>query len=78
MRYEGGELTLDNVTDAFEYHPWDDDQKTRGEIVRHNLAAAAEVILANVPRSPLRTRALNAIFDARMLANAAITFGKKE
>lgn len=77
MRYDGGEITLDNIPDAFEYHAWDESQRERGEAVRHNLAAAAEVILANVPRSPLRTRALNAIFDARMLANAALTFEKK-
>ena len=37
------------------------------------LKAAAMEIMIHVPPSPSRTRALNHLIDARMLANAAIT-----
>lgn len=66
-------LTLDNVETAFTYHPWNLDQKDDGDQVREALITAAKTILRNVPESPTRTRALNCLVDARMLANAAIT-----
>lgn len=69
----GGLLTLGNVADAFEYHPWGPDQREAGEIVREALVAAAKAILRSVPQGPSRTRALNHLIDARMIANAAIT-----
>lgn len=69
----GGPLTLENVADAFEYHPWAPDQREAGEIVREALVAAAKAILRSVPQGPSRTRALNHLIDARMIANAAIT-----
>lgn len=70
-------LTLENVAEAFQYQPWDSSQQLVGDAVRQRLQAAAEAILFGVPESPMRTRALNAIVDARMLANAAITFRGK-
>lgn len=67
------ELTLDNVEDAFRYHPWDARQHDRGMQVRDALVNAAKVMLRVVPRGPARTRALEYLRDARMLANHAIT-----
>ena len=67
-------LTLDNVDEAFKYQPWDAEQQKAGEAVRGALVEAARTILASVPETPLRTRALNNLVDARMIANAAITF----
>ena len=67
-------LTLDNVDAAFQYQPWSADQQAAGEQVRNALVEAARIILTCVPETPLRTRALNNLVDARMLANAAITF----
>jgi hypothetical protein len=69
------ELGLENVEDAFTYHPWGRAQADAGELVREGLVFAAKAILRNVPRGPLRTRALNHLIDGRMIANAAITFG---
>lgn len=67
-------ITLENVAEAFTYQPWNEDQNAAGTMVRQALETAARVILLNVPETPLRTRALNCLIDARMLANAAITF----
>ena len=66
-------LSLDNVEHAFTYHPWNEDQQRRGKEVTAALIAAAKAIITNVPECPTRTRALNNLIDARMLANAAIT-----
>lgn len=66
-------MTVDNVREAFTYAPWDQEQVDAGKQVTEALIAAAETILRVVPESPLRTRAINGLFDARMIANAAIT-----
>jgi len=66
-------LSLDNVEHAFTYQPWNEDQKRRGAEVTGDLIEAAKSILRNVPECPMRTRALNNLIDARMIANAAIT-----
>jgi len=66
-----------NVEEAFHYQPWNDAQVAAGSEIRTALIEAAKIILKNVPETPLRTRALNALVDARMLANAAITFNGK-
>lgn len=63
-----------NVEQAFRYQPWNSEQQVAGEEIRNVLIEAAKSIIKNVPETPLRTRALNALVDARMLANAAITF----
>lgn len=60
--------------ELFTYHPWDEAQQHAGERVRDALANAFLAIQNYVPSSPTRTRALNMLLDARMLANAAITF----
>jgi hypothetical protein len=62
------------VERTFAYQPWDAEMIQRGEAVRRALADAVLVIIASVPPGPTRTRALNMCVDARMLANAAITF----
>lgn len=67
-------LSLTNVDEAFRYLPWNAEQISAGDEVRAALANAARVILTRVAESPLRTRALNNLIDARMIANAAITF----
>lgn len=67
-------LSLDNVEHVFAYQPWNSDQVARGQVVRDALVAAAKAILRSVPECPQRTRVLNHLIDARMIANAAITF----
>lgn len=65
------------IEDAFEYHPWNDDQKVRGGLVRKALADAVKVIVANVPPGPDRTVAIRKLREARMDANSALTHGGK-
>lgn len=65
------------IDDMFEYHAWTDDQKTAGSEVRHALAEAVKVIVANVPPSADRTTAIRKIREARMDANSAITHNGK-
>ena len=72
-----GRITLDNCREAFTYIPWTEGQVAAGKQVTEALIAAAETVLRVVPESPLRTRAINGLFDARMIANAAITHGGK-
>ena len=70
------ELTVDvlqAVSDVFEYQAWDAGQIEAGSGVRNALASAYRQIIAAVPPCPTRTRALNMLVDARMLANSAIT-----
>jgi hypothetical protein len=67
-------LTLHNIDDAFRYQPWGPDETDRGNQVRDALVAAAKVILRVVPESASRTRAINNLMDARMLANQSISF----
>lgn len=62
------------ATTLFTYHPWDEAQIKQGDNVRDALKEAYIAIVKSVPPCPTRTRALNLIVDARMLANAAITF----
>jgi hypothetical protein len=66
-------LTVDNVEDAFEYHPWDEEQQKAGAQVRSILTRAAVVIMQEVPDCPDRSVALRKIREARMDANSAIT-----
>lgn len=72
------EITLDNIDQAFDYAPWSEFQRNVGAQYKDALKDAARVILTHVPRSPLRTRTLNALADVRMLGNAAITHEIKE
>jgi hypothetical protein len=66
-------LTVENLHDAFEYHPWDQVQTETGTVVRAALEAAARVIIQEVPDCPDRSVALRKIREARMDANSAIT-----
>lgn len=70
------ELTPEIVAqlhDVFTYHPWDAEQKQKGDQVVQALISAVKVIIFHVPPCATRTRAINKLIDARMLANAAIT-----
>lgn len=69
------ELSLANIEDAMQYKPWGPHEIQCGDQVREVLTMAAKVILRLVPHSPRRTKALNHLIDARMDANAAISFG---
>jgi hypothetical protein len=66
-----------NVEEAFTYQPWNEEQVAAGKEIREKLMDAARAMLKGCPETPLRTRAINALVDARMLANAAITFNGK-
>lgn len=68
---------LDEIRDAFTYHPWSDDQKHRGEAVRSALMAAVNIIVHFVPPGPDRSAAIRKIREARMDCNSAITHGGK-
>lgn len=62
------------VNELFMHHDWEPEQIAAGAEVRDSLAATFMTVLEKVPPCPTRTRALNALLDARMLANQAITF----
>jgi hypothetical protein len=70
-------ISQEELDEVFTFHPWSGEQIAAGRVVRDQLAGAFAAIVNNAPPSPLRTRALNAVVDARMLANAAITFKGK-
>jgi hypothetical protein len=65
------------IDDAFEYHKWTADQEESGIVIRHALAKAVKVIVANVPPCPDRSAAIRKIREARMDANSAITHAGK-
>lgn len=69
-----GPITLENVAEVFQYHPWDQTQMDCGDAVRDVLTLAAKQVLRSVPPGALRVRCLELLVDARMVANAAITF----
>lgn len=68
------EVTLENVDEVMRYQSWGPDQVAAGDIVREALTAGVRAILRVVPRCPNRTKAINHIIDARMDANAGISF----
>jgi hypothetical protein len=68
------DFTLHNIDDAMQYQPWTADQASDGDVVREALTAAAKAILRHVPAGRFRSVALRNIIDARMNANAAISF----
>lgn len=65
----------DAIDAAFDYQPWDEDQITRGRVVRAALAGAVREIVRLVPPGPDRTVAIRKIREARMDVNSAITHG---
>lgn len=64
----------EEITKMFAYAAWDERQKENSDRIRMALCEAFEAIIEYVPPSPIRTRALNDIVDARLHANEAITF----
>lgn len=68
------EVTLENVDELMRYQPWMPDQLAAGDVVREALVAAVKAVLRVVPRCPNRTKAINHLVDARMDANAGISF----
>lgn len=66
-----------SIEDAFEYHPWSQEQVDKGTLVRHALMNAVRAIVVNVPPSPDRTVAIRKIREARMDCNSAITHSGK-
>jgi hypothetical protein len=71
---EGIEKLNMTVDTQMAYHPWTPEQVASGEKVRDAIGEAIKAIYLNVPSCPTRTRAINHLIDARMIANAAITF----
>lgn len=61
------------IDDAFEYHPWDEEQQRNGAAVRKALAIATKTLVQCVPPCPDRTTAIRKLREARMDANSAIT-----
>lgn len=69
--------SMEEAEELFTFQPWNPTQISAGKEVRLTLQRAFRTVITFAPPSPIRTRALNAIIDARMLANAAITFDGK-
>ncbi len=67
-------LSLHNIEDAMTYQPWTRAQSDAGQIVKEALTFAAKAILRSCPDSAFRSVALRNIIEARMNANAAISF----
>ena len=61
-----------DLTNRFTYHPPEPGQPERYERVRAGGLALAELLVEMCPSSPELTRAVNAVDEAVMLANAAI------
>ena len=74
---EADAAVREEIENLFKYQPWTPNKVRRGEEVRSKLIEAYISMIDNVPPCPTRTRALNALTDARMLANAAISFDGK-
>lgn len=72
------EVTAENVDEVFSYHSPVGDQPERFKRISEATKFAALVILESAPRCPDRTRALNALRDARMLANSAVALENVE
>lgn len=70
--WEEAEKEVDRL---FTYQPWDKNQEGAGAAVNEALKNAFKAMIQNVPPSPRRTIALQHLVDARLSANAAITFG---
>lgn len=73
-RPSGEEFTLENIDEAMTYQPMDSQQIDGAQEIRDALTFAAKAILRRAPRSARRTLALQHLINARMDANAAISF----
>ena len=67
-------ITLQTVEDVMRAQPWDVGQVENGTTVREAITAAAKAVLRAVPPGRFRDRAIDALVDAQMHANAAISF----
>lgn len=65
------------VEGLFQHHPWSEDQKLKGDAVRHALTQAVGVIISNVPPGPDRTVAIRKIREAGWGCSSAITHDGK-
>lgn len=65
------------VAERFTYKQWTPEQVEAGKAVTEAAIEFGVKIIAGVPACATRTRALNLIEEARMLANAAITHNGK-
>ncbi len=65
------------IEERFTYKQWTAEQVAHGKAVTEAGIDFASAIVAHVPPSATRTRSLNLIEEARMLANAAITHDGK-
>lgn len=64
--------TDEQLTNRYNYHAPKGDQAKRYEAIRASVLMCAQHIVALTPCSSEQTRALNALDEAMMLANAAI------
>lgn len=64
--------TDEQIDNRFSHHPPKGDQATRYTEIRAKMAETAKFVRDRTPCSPEQTRALNALHEAMMLANAAI------
>ena len=62
----------EQIRNRYTYHRPFGDQPQRYEAIRDSIRATAEVIVDLTPCCPEQTRALNALDEAMMVANAAI------
>lgn len=62
----------DQLRNRYSYHAPKGDQAARYEQIRQGFFDIAQMIVYLTPCSPEQTRALNALDEAMMLANAAI------
>lgn len=67
-------IGLGNIDDVMAYQPWGPLETSAGDQVREALTAAAKAILRNVAPGRYRDKAIDGIVQARMDANAAISF----
>lgn len=65
------------IVERFTYKQWTPQQVDAGRQVTEGAIEFAKDVVQHVPPSATRTRALNLIEEARMLANAAITHDGK-
>lgn len=64
--------TAEQLENRFMHHPPKGDQAERYGKIRKTICAAAAIVVDLTPCSPEQARALNALDEAMMLANAAI------
>lgn len=64
--------TLRQLSDRYTFYVPKSDQIGRYEMISAAVLGVAQIIVKETPCSPEQTRALNALDEAMMLANAAI------